>query len=216
MAIRNKIYYPKSHIVENLYTAGKEWMTEDGTEYVGYYHRYIDGKVASGAVYVRSQSVKLIKYVNVAAQPDNAVYNTLIKKASAFVSPKQVIPIPTEEDYEAGRFKRYFLRRRNYNTFEDIIEVNNIQYNLWKRTSSGVNQNLYSGLAIDWKLTGPVNDIQEGINVVYGVYDTNRRLVLLKDYEMPGLKNFLTDYIEFSIHSPYVKPEIKKLFGYSK
>ena len=79
MAIRNKIYYPKSHIVENLYTAGKEWMTEDGTEYIGYYHRYIDGKVASGAVYVRSQSVKLIKYVNVAAQPDNAVYNTLIK-----------------------------------------------------------------------------------------------------------------------------------------
>jgi hypothetical protein len=216
MSIRNKIYYPKSHIVENLYTAGKEWMTEDGTEYVGYYHRYIDGKVASGAVYLRSESVKLIKYINVVTQPDNIIYNTLIKKTKAFKSPKQVIPIPTEEDYNIGRVTRYFLRRRNYSTFEDIIEINEAQFKLWKRTSSGVNQNLYSGLKIDWKLTGPLNDIQEGINIVYGVYDTNKRLVLLKDYEMPGLKNFLTDYVEFSIYSPYVNPEIKKLFGNSK
>ena len=28
----NKLYYPKSHIVPNLYTNGKELMLEDGTE----------------------------------------------------------------------------------------------------------------------------------------------------------------------------------------
>ena len=213
MALRNKIYYPKSHIVENLYTSGKEWMTEDGTEYIGYYHRYIDGKVASGAVYSKTQSVALIKYVDITAQPDNAVYNSLIKKPSPFTSPKQIIPIPTEDDYEIGKFVRYFLRRRNYSAYEDLIEVNQTQFKLWKQTSSGINQSLYSGMTLDWKLTGPLHDIQEGINTTYGVYDTNRRLVLLKDYEMPGLKNFLTDYIEFSVHSPYVDQRIKNLFG---
>lgn len=215
MSIRNKIYYPKSHIVENLYTSGKEWMTEDGVEYVGYYHRYIDGKVASGAVYSKTQSVKLIKYINTTIQPDNAVYNSLIKKPNIFTAPQHMMPIPVLEDYEAGKFKRYFLRRRNYSTFEDIIEINEAQFKLWKRSASGINQGLYTGLSLDWKLTGPLNDIQEQSNTVYGVYDTNRRLVILKDYEMPGLKNFLTDYIEFSIYSPYVKENIKKLFVYS-
>ena len=215
MGVRNKIYYPKSHIVENLYTSGKEWMTEEGKEYIGYYHKYIDGKVASGAVYSKTQSVKLIRYINQILQPDNTIYNSLIKKPTAFISPRQTVPIPTEDDYEIGKFSRYFLRRRNYNTFDDIIEVDEFQFKLWKRTSSGVNQNLYSGLNIDWKLTGPLNDIQDGVNTTYGVYDTNKRLVLLKDYEFYGLKNFLTDYIEFSVYSPYVKPEIKKLFGYS-
>ena len=90
MAVRNKIYYPKSHIVENLYTSGKEWMTEKGEEYIGYYHKYIDGKVASGAVFSKTQSVKLIKYINHVIQPDNALYNSLVKKTSEFLSPRQI------------------------------------------------------------------------------------------------------------------------------
>ena len=211
--IRNKIYYPKSHIVENLYTSGKEWMTEDGTEYIGYYHRYIDGKVATGAVYSNTQSVALIKYINVVTQPDNTMYNSLVKKSNNFTSPKQIIPIPTNDDYEKGKFVRYFLRRRNYSTFEDMLEVDANQFKLWERVGSGINENLYDGLSLDWKLTGPLNDITQSNNVVYGVADTNKRMVLLKDYDFPGLKSFLTDYIEFSVYSPYVKPEIKKLFG---
>ncbi len=38
MITRNKLYYPKSHIITNLHTIGNEWMLEDGTEYKGYYH----------------------------------------------------------------------------------------------------------------------------------------------------------------------------------
>ena len=79
MAVRNKLYYPQSQIVTNLYTSGKEWMTEKGQEYIGYYHKYIDGKIASGAVYVKDQSVTLIKYIDHVVQPDNALYNSLIK-----------------------------------------------------------------------------------------------------------------------------------------
>jgi hypothetical protein len=216
MAVRNKLYYPQSQIVTNLHTSGKEWMTESGEEYVGYYHKYIDGKVASGAVYVKGQSVTLIKYIDHAVQPDNALYNSLIKKKFTPISPKQTIPIPVVDDYQVGKFTRYFLRRRNYSTYEDIIEVNEAQFKLWKRTGSGIDQSLYQGLELEWKLTGPLNDNTTTINTEYGVYDTNERLVLLKDYEMTGLKNFLTDYIELSIYSPYVSNSIKNIFGYVK
>jgi len=216
MAVRNKLYYPQSQIVTNLYTSGKEWMTEKGHEYIGYYHKYIDGKIASGAVYVKDQSVTLIKYIDHVVQPDNALYNSLIKTKFTPISPTQTIPIPTADDYEIGKFTRYFLRRRNYSTYEDIIEIDEAQFKLWKRTGSGIDTSLYQGLELQWKLTGPLNDITTTINTEYGVYDTNERLVLLKDYEMAGLKNFLTDYIELTIYSPYVSDSIKKIFGYIK
>ena len=49
---------------------------------------------------------------------------------------------------------------------------------------------------------------------MYGIFDTNKRMVELKTKDFTGLKDFLTDYIEYSIYSPYVSQEIKKLFVY--
>ena len=209
----NKLYYPKSHIVTNLYTIGKELMLVDGTEYVGFYHRYIDNTVATGAVPHKSNSKKLIRYINQILQPNSLVYNTLIKKRLQEVFPTQALVIPDLDDYENGKFIRYFLRRRNYSTYEDIIEIDKPQWKLWRRQGSGINEKLYQGLELSWKLTGPLHDIPDTFNTKYGVADTNQRLVFLKDREMPGLKNYLTDYIELTIYSPYVKSDIKKLFG---
>ena len=209
----NKLYYPKSHIVTNLYTIGKELMLVDGTEYVGFYHRYIDNTVATGAVPHKSNSKKLIRYINQILQPNSLVYNTLIKKRLPEVFPTQALVIPDLDDYENGKFTRYFLRRRNYSTYEDIIEIDKPQWKLWRRQGSGINEKLYQGLELSWKLTGPLHDIPNTFNTEYGVADTNQRLVFLKDREMPGLKNYLTDYIELTIYSPYVKSDIKKLFG---
>ena len=209
----NKLYYPKSHIVTNLYTIGKELMLVDGTEYVGFYHRYIDNTVATGAVPHKSNSKKLIRYINQILQPNSLIYNTLIKKRLPEVFPTQALVIPDLDDYENGKFTRYFLRRRNYSTYEDIIEIDKPQWKLWRRQGSGINENLYQGLELSWKLTGPLHDIPNTFNTEYGVADTNQRLVFLKDREMPGLKNYLTDYIELTIYSPYVKSDIKKLFG---
>ena len=209
----NKLYYPKSHIVTNLYTIGKELMLVDGTEYVGFYHRYIDNTVATGAVPHKSNSKKLIRYINQILQPNSLIYNTLIKKRLPEVFPTQALVIPDLDDYENGKFTRYFLRRRNYSTYEDIIEIDKPQWKLWRRQGSGINEKLYQGLELSWKLTGPLHDIPNTFNTEYGVADTNQRLVFLKDREMPGLKNYLTDYIELTIYSPYVKSDIKKLFG---
>jgi hypothetical protein len=209
--MRNKIYYPKSHIIANLYTSGQEWMLEDGTEYKGYYHRYIDGKVLSGAVYSELESKTLIPYIKKTAQPENFLYNSLVAKKT-FQTPQAKINIPTLEMYNKGKYNRFFLRRRNFTSFEDIMEIDEKQFDLWSVRDTGIDDSIYDAISISWKLTGPLNDQPSSNGTVYGVLDTNRRLVFFKDRVFPGLKNFLTDYIEYSIYARLTSPEIKKLF----
>lgn len=210
---RKKIYYPKSHIITNLYTSGKEWMLEAGEEYIGFYHKYIDGTVMTNAVYDRASSKKLQPWENVIDQPDNFLYNSLKRKLN-YRSPEYSAPLPVQKDYKNGKFIRYFLRRRNYNVYADILEIDEMQFRSWKNPNGGIDDALYFAIAIDWKLTGPLNDIViDNANVIYGVADTNARTVQLKNNTMPGLINVLTDYIEYSIHSPATSEEIKQLFG---
>jgi hypothetical protein len=212
MYIRNKLYYPKSHISTNLRTDGLEWMLEDGTEYKGFYHKYVDGTVLTGAVFHKTDSKKLIPYVNKVDQPNNFEYDAIVKK-NRIIAPYYVFPIPILDDYKAGKITRYFLKRRNFSTFQDIIEINKAQWLKLKQYDDGIDNNLYMAVVVDWKLTGPLNDDRSTQNIVYGVYDTNQRIVLLKDHEFAGLKDFLTDYVELSVHSKAVSDDIKKLFG---
>jgi hypothetical protein len=111
---------------------------------------------------------------------------------------------------------RYFLRRRNLSSYEDIIEVDKAQFKLWKRPNSGINEKLYDGLQMDWKLTGPLDDVIENLNISYGVQSTNFRMVQLKDQQFTGLRDFLTDYTELSIYSPYIDKKYLELFGNAK
>jgi hypothetical protein len=212
MYIRNKLYYPKSHITTNLRTDGLEWMLEDGTEFKGFYHRYIDGTVLTGAVFNKSESKKLIPYVNRVAQPNNFEYDSITKKIR-IIAPYYIFPTPTLDNYKEGRITRYFLKRRNFSSYQDIIEIDKDQWLKLKQYDDGIDNTLYMSVKLDWKLTGPLNDDRSTQNIVYGVYDTNQRIVLLNDHEFSGLKNFLTDYVELSVHSKAVKDDIKKLFG---
>jgi hypothetical protein len=212
MSTPNKLYYPKSHVVNNLYTTGKEWMFENNTEFIGYYHKYIDGNVKSGAVFNRTESKKLIPYIDPNIQPDNYVYNS-IKKPIKSVPPIIKYRIPVIEDFETGKIARYFIKRRNYSTYQDIFEIDKEQYKKWKNKSGGIDSALYDAIELDWKLTGPLNDILHEMNPIAGVYDTNQRMVMLKNNVFIGLKDYLTDYIEFSIYSPLISQEIKKQFG---
>ena len=127
MEIRKKLYYPASHIINNLKTAGKEWMLKDGTEYIGYYHSYIDGTYMTGAEYSTTESKTLIKYIDVVSQPDHHIYGKL-KKKTEFVTPHYAFALPTLENYKDGKFVRHFIQRRNKNTFEDIFKVGEAFY----------------------------------------------------------------------------------------
>ena len=213
MGTPNKLYYPKSHVVTNLFTTGKEWMFENGTEFIGYYHKYIDGNVKSGAVFNNADSKKLIPYIDTVNQPENYIYNS-IKKPIRSVPPVIKYTLPIIDNFKVGKVTRYFIKRRNYSTYQDIFEIDKTQYQLWKSKSGGIDSALYNAIELDWKLTGPLRDVvEEGQISIPGVYDTNLRIVMLKDNVFIGLKNYLTDYIELSIYSKYISQDIKKQFG---
>ena len=141
-----------------------------------------------------------------------SVYNSL-RVNSNIIAPYQTFPVPTLEDYKQGKIVRYFLKKRNYNDINDLFEINETQFNLWQ--SRKIDFTLYTATTMDWKLTGPLHDVKI-TTVEYGVYDTNQRMVNLKEKEFSGIADYLTDYIELSIYSKYVSSDIKKLFGSSK
>lgn len=210
---RNKLYYPKSHIINGLYTVGKEWMLENGTEYIGFYHTYSDGVVMTEAVYNQSSSKSLIPYIDKILQPESNQYNSLLKKVEQYTAPIYHYTIPTIDDFKNGFIKRYFVRRRNFSTYSDVLEIAEKQFNTLNTPNTGIDGNLYIGVSLDWKLTGPLYDSKDNHNIVHGVYDTNKRIVSLKDIDLKGLKQYLTDYTELTIYSNLITNDIKKMFG---
>lgn len=215
MFTRPRIYYPESHIKTNLYTNGKEWMLEDGTEYIGFYHKYIDGLVLTEPYYNKYKCNKLVPYTDPSALPVN-VYNKLkqVKPANT-TSPIYYHGTPTLDDYSSGFFKRFFVYRRNYSDlFLDFYEVDEEQYKSWKKVNKGISEILYDGFTINWKLTGPERDIRKDDRIIeFGVRDTNYRLVELCDKQYPATSKILTDYTEYSIYSSLTPYDIKKQFG---
>jgi hypothetical protein len=209
---RNKIYYPASHIITNLYTSGKEWMYMNYEEYVGFYHTYIDGLVMSGASYSPTDSKDLIPYTEHSSNTSISIYSSL-KSSVEYVAPTYSFPKVTLDDYKNGYCTRYFISRRNFNTYRDLIEIDAAQFKLWKRPKTGIDEELYQAIELNWKLTGPINDyVDSNGNIQYGVEDTNKRIVSLKNTELNGLNDYLNDYIELSIYSLNVSDDIKKMF----
>ena len=214
MITRNKIYYPKSHIITDLRTDGKEWMLENGTEYIGFYHKYIDGTVLTGAVFNRLESKTLIPYVNLIAQPETVVYDSLIERKK-FSYPYATVNLPIQKDFKKGQYTRYFIRKINSKTSADIIEIDKDQFDKWKQDK--IDRSLYIATEIGWKLTGPKFDVKVNNTIAeFGVFDSNKRFTQLKDKQLPGLKLYLTDYLEYTVYSPLTSTAIKDLFLVSK
>jgi len=213
---RLKIYYPENQIIRNLTALPKQWMLEDGTEYVGPYHRYSSGEVYTESGWNEFQSKKLIPYRITYQSPGNLTYDKLTKtKVLGFTAPTYYFPILTEDDYVNGTVDRYFVQRRNLtNPVYSIIEVSQNQFNTIKLTGDGINGNLYSGIILPWKLTGPRFDVvsAEGVRLEPGVESTNKRVVDINSIKMPGIENYLTDYIELSVHWPATPQIIKDKF----
>jgi len=208
---RPAAYVPENQIIKNLTTLGKEWMFPDGREYIGRYHRYINGAVFTEARYSEQNSVELIPFES----RDSKNYDYIELKGTAnFQSPKYISTAPTTKQYKAGRYTRYFISTRNSYENSSIIEIDENQFKLWK--SNKIDRSLYSAIELTWKLTGPRFDDISMQPKISGVEDTNRRIVFLKNLEMPGIADFLTDYTEYTIYDRQTSAEIKKLFGRSE
>jgi len=116
----------------------------------------------------------------------------------SFETPRNSKVFPTDKDYENGSFIRYFIKKRNDDTAQ-IIELTSDQFSRMNQEKNGIDQNLYSGIELEWKLTGPKNDIvNNGLIVTYGIEDTNERTVNFKNAQMPGLIDKIKNFTEFA------------------
>ena len=186
MARRKRIYYPEGSIQKGLYTNGGEWMFEDGTEYTGQYHRYLNTKeVFTESYFIKDVSKKLIEFydLNVEFQKNTFEYNVL-KEIVPDYKPELTIPDPyflqpSQEDYDNGFVKRYFYKRKGSTTINEITE----------KGFGDLDSPYYQKLELKWKIAGPLNDTPEET----GIIDTNQRTILLYANQFEGLERYLTD-----------------------
>ena len=193
-------YYPKSHIITGLVTKGNEWMMEDGTEYIGAFHKYIDGLILTGGIFSAEKSQKLIPFKKTTII-QNSIYSKLTKlKLDKYISPKQIRVKPTSDERNTGFFIRYFVLKRN-DFKAPIFEINKKQFASLNKEKSGINEHLYFGITMRWKISGPEFDVKNGhIINESGVVDSNVRTVAAKEREMPGILNYLINMREFSVY----------------
>lgn len=211
---RLRAYYPESSIEKGLLTNGKEYMSEDYIEYIGYYHRYTNGEVFSLYNYNEKNSIKLIPYdillINQNAKNTTFTKNTTYNpKNYSTPTPKTVTP--TLEDFKnKSSWDRYFIRKVNDKGW-GIRELTKDQYDRTQSSNRGeIDSFLFNTITIKWKLIGDRNDTIDSNNVlVSGVYNTNERTIKQANKEFIGLDEYLLDPLEFTVYSKWYEYFIK-------
>ena len=104
--------------------------------------------------------------------------------------PEEQTPEPTESDYERGWFERFFVRRRRTQNIIEVSEGTHGRFNTSK---------LFIRFSLKWRISGPRNDVfnDAGFQIRSGVEDTNLRTLDRVSKEHRGIKNKLSDPLEF-------------------
>lgn len=106
-----------------------------------------------------------------------------------FVYPKRYNLNVTQDDYDNKYVIRYFVKK--INEFS-VIEVDQSNYNQ-------LSTSLFAKVLIIWKLTGPLRNVYvDGKLYERGIYETNLEKLNLAAKTMPEIKNFITDYTQYS------------------
>jgi hypothetical protein len=200
-------YYPKSQVKTNLYAnLGEYLIASTNIPYQGSYWKnskgeFFTGKTPSDVPF--QQLIPTFDPVNefISPVPQNSV-SEVITTDTGYISskgisignpenyqaiPNPASPPPTEQDYQNGEFRRYFIKKTNellyseidQNTYSNLIEKNS-QY-LWQ---------LYLPFYMPWRLTGPQAD----------VYRTNRNITILtsQKLQLPQFGRYLKDdYLKY-------------------
>jgi hypothetical protein len=202
-------YIPKSLTNNNLFTNGGEFADPNGKPYSGYYHQLFDGKIYSGKTPLeptkrllttipKNESLNQIQNT-----PTNLEYSNLTQKNQKLFeygkNPTAFIPQPKGEDYKRGQIERYFAKKRN-ETPSRILEINQSTYNDIITQSGEYNYALWQVVKIFWKISGPLRDTRNPNGIITaGIVDTNERLVNFTNREFRGIKQYLSNLIQFSI-----------------
>ena len=107
--------------------------------------------------------------------------------------PRQVMPNPTELDYERGRITRFFVRKVS-DKRGPVVEVDVAQYESFKKNP------LNTTTTLTWLLSGPIYDKPGDGN--QGVYDSNFRQIMRGDEKLKGIAMKLFDPLQFYYYDP--------------
>ena len=196
---RLKLYYPAEEITNNLYTFGSELMTEDGTEYIGPFHRYITAEVYTGSTWDAKTSKKLIVFKQ---KTPATIYNTL--KPDIKVKHVEPVRVPVKlppTDIPPKSIQRYFIRKQN----ESItFEIDAKQYEYW--SNNQIDNKIYTAIRLEWFITGNTLDVKNGSVTIPGVITKNTQQIKAAARTIPELTNILTNPLEFYTDTDYIAP----------
>lgn len=180
-------YYNLHQIITGRYTSGDEYVLEDGTDYVGPFHILPTNQLFTGPRPEPKSKEIFEKRLDVTNDILRYNINTG-NKTSRYETPIAISRVPTGDEYAIGIMERYFVQKRN-SPSNTIIEIDNIQFNkINQQNNPGINGVIWKELLINWRISKiPKQD----------AYELNRRLVTEAENNFPGLKNFLSNYLEF-------------------
>ena len=196
---RIKLKYSKQETKNDLYTFGKEWQLEDGTEYVGTYHQY----TTTNETYTESNwnatlSKPLFEY------QDQTNINTLYKKLNnaktKFDHIRDHRVVITKNDVRAGSITRYFLKKVNELLIIEISVETAQQY-----VASKIDNVQYTLGSLKWKITGPIDTVNTNITTL-GVFDENSKAIKQLETTLPGISNKLNNPLEFYTDTEFIVP----------
>jgi len=183
---------------EILFSHG-DLVFSNGQIYIGNYHYKNNIPYSSDINDLNS------KQLFIPLDQQNDIYDTYYftlnkKRIFNYKEPVPYIPIPDDNDYKTTFIVRYFVKRRNSSN-SNIIEINQKQYDTIPQPFQGIDYVLYYGIQLDWKIFGCLNDKYDSLGktiIQYGIYDTNKRTLQLKEREMSGISRYLSNLIQFS------------------
>jgi hypothetical protein len=191
------MYYPKSQIEPNLYTNGEEFVYVGTiTFYRGPYYKTSKGKYFTGNIPGDGNNLELELFETLETTENpgvetvtvlNSTYVQTIFGTDTLLIPKHIQPVPTEEEYTRGVFKRYFCKKTNQIQY---LEIDKLTYeNLVSQNSEYLWQN-YLPFSIDWILTGSREQVSRTNQ--HNVQKISKELFLIKFGDF--LKN---DYLKY-------------------
>ena len=208
-------YIPKGLVNEGLYTNGGEFTTTNGKPYKGYYHQLFDGAVSSGKTPNSPDSQPLITNYStdnpnnyIVPTQENIDYASLQPVNQELYSssgdPLPYFPIITGKDYQRGQIIRYFAKKRNIEP-PQIREITKDAFIDLNATSGKFNYALWTVTSVFWKISGPLRDSlnKNGVKTS-GIIDTNRRLVENANKDFRGIRQYLSNLIQFAVKSELV------------
>lgn len=179
----------------HLYTKGFEYSL-DGNNYIGEYHLLNQEPYTEPTHTANSQ--KLTKYyedVDAYTYDKLKAFKNLI---TDYTEPRPYILRSQQLDYDAGYVTRYFVEKA-FGSGRYPIEIDYLQYQSYNKPKN-INGGLYNLVGLNWKLTGPLNNVynKNGVILELGIYEHNALQVEYASKTIPNISYIIKNYIEFA------------------